>query len=500
MKINSIKFKIGNLFTIILGIILILYSTFLLVSLSRYLIADLDKELAAKVDELGNIISDELNASTAEDIYSIIQRIFSFQYPPKSDISAVKKKKTVGEPLSEEEKWFVRFDRLDLSQDMVAFFETKGHLLFSSQNIPNNALNKFMPNLNVDLNIDMFDDISINKKIYRVMQSSISLNSGQQIIVVIATTEKPVVDLLRYRQRLIMVSIPIILLLTAFLGRFLAERILRPVNKIVSTAQQITSHDLSKRLDVKNVDYEMKVLVDSFNNMIARLEESFKHIEEFSSQVAHELKTPLAILRGETEVVLRKEQNAAEYKLVLKDNLNEIEKIIRIVEDLLLSAKLDYRPKFLNFQEFDFKEFLTISYEQIKLLADEKSINISCVLPKENIIFNGDSLHLRRLFFNIIHNAIKFTPAGKQITIRAVKENNSLKVSISDEGPGIPEEYISKIFDKFFQVPHKNHDLQKGSGLGLNIAQSIAKSHQGKIEVTSQLNKGTVFLVILPLY
>lgn len=499
MRFNSIKFKVGNLFTIILGIILVLYSVFLQVSLSKYLINDLDEELSGKVNELGNIISDELAVSAGDDIDTVIQRIFSFQYPPKADIIAARKKKTGGELLSDDEKWFVRFDRLDLSQDMVAFFEADGKLIFPPQNISNGVFKKFAPNLNVPLDEDVFKDVVINKKHFRQIQSSIFLPNGRRFIVLIAASEKPILDLLRHRQRTFMVSIPAILLLTAFLGRFLAERILRPVNTIVSTARQISSRDLSQRIEQEDEDEEMRVLVDSFNDMIARLENSFAHIEEFSSQVAHELKTPLAILRGETEVALRRDQSAAEYKVVLKENMEEIEKIIRIVEDLLLLAKLDYRPKFLKFEKFYFNEFFNPVFEKIKLLAGEKNIEISCVLPKENVFLEGDSLHLRRLFFNIIHNAIKFTPSGKKISLKAFVENNSLKVIIADEGPGIPEEYLSRIFTRFFQVPGREEDHQKGSGLGLSIAQSVAKAHQGTIKAQSQPGRGSVFTVTLPI-
>jgi heavy metal sensor kinase len=356
-----------------------------------------------------------------------------------------------------------------------------------------------MPNLNISLEEDIFKNIIINKKHFRQIQSAISLPDNRQLFVLIASSEEPILDLLRDRRRLFMVSIPIILLLTAFLGRFLTGRILRPVSSIVSTAKQISSQDLSKRLRLEGVDEEMKVLVDSLNDMIARLERSFKHIEEFSSHVAHELKTPLAILRGETEVALRQDQSASEYKAVLQENLEEIEKIIRIIEDLFLLAKLDYQPKFLKFQQFDFKEFLSVIFEQTRLLAEEHHVEISCDLPKEDIAFEGDALHLRRLFFNIINNAIKFTPADKRVLLTAQKEKNILKVSVADEGPGIPEEYLSKIFDKFFQVPSEEEGFKKGSGLGLNIAQSVAKAHQGKIEVQSQLGKGTVFTVFLPL-
>ncbi|MGE0267042.1 MAG: ATP-binding protein [Candidatus Omnitrophota bacterium] len=499
MKFNSIKFKIGNLFTIILGIILILYSAFLQTSLSKYLINDLEEELSAKVDELGNIITDELSASSGEDVPAVIQRIFSFQYPPKSDMAAVKKKKSEGEVLSEEEKWFMRFDRLDLSQDMVAFFNAEGRLIYTSQNIPDDLIKKFTPDVNISSGEDSFGEIKSGHNYYRKIQSVISLPAGHPVFVLIASTETPILELLSYRQRMFMVIIPVVLILTAFLGRFLADRILRPVNSIVLTARQISSSDLSRRIGQENIDEEMKVLVDSFNDMIARLENSFKHIEQFSSQVAHELKTPLAILRGETEVALRTDLGPSDYKDVLKENLEEIEKIIKIIEELLLLAKLDYHVKFLKFERFDGKEFLKTIFDKTKILAEEKNIEITYILPKENIFLKGDSLHLRRLFLNIIHNAIKFTPDGKKITIHAVRTEDSLKVSVADQGPGMAEEYLSLIFTRFFQIPSRDEDAQKGNGLGLNIAQAVAKAHRGSIQVESQLNKGSTFTIVLPL-
>ena len=152
-----------------------------------------------------------------------------------------------------------------------------------------------------------------------------------------------------------------------------------------------------------------------------------------------------------------------------------------------------------EFEKFDFNEFFNPIFEKTKLLAEEKNIEISCASPQENVFVEGDSLHLRRLFFNIIHNAIKFTPSGRKISLAVSVENSHLKVVITDEGPGIPAEYLPQLFTRFFQVPGRDEDPQKGSGLGLNIAQSVAKAHQGTIEVQSQLNKGSVFTVTLPL-
>jgi signal transduction histidine kinase len=204
-------------------------------------------------------------------------------------------------------------------------------------------------------------------------------------------------------------------------------------------------------------------------------------------------------MRGEIELALRKERSVDEYKRVLKVSLGEAKRLLKTVEDLLLLAKLDYRPEIFKFEKFDMIKFFEEICEQTKILASEKEIQVSVSLPKGKLSLKGDKLHLRRLFYNIIHNATKFTPKEGNINLDVKVQDKKVVTTISDTGIGIPKEDLPKVFDRFFHVERPDQASEPGNGLGLHIALSIANIHQGKIDVQSQVNKGTIFTVTLPL-
>jgi len=239
----------------------------------------------------------------------------------------------------------------------------------------------------------------------------------------------------------------------------------------------------------------MKDLVDAFNDMISRLEGSFKHVEEFSYHAAHELKTPLTIIKGESELILRKDRPPEEYKKALQVVLEESGRMLKTIEDLLLLTKLDYQPSIFKFTAFDFKEFLTEIFEQSRTLAARKDVRMTMDAPSGQFMIHADRLHLRRLFFNIIDNAVKFTPDGGRVDITMTCTGQRIMTVIADTGPGIAEQDLSRIFERFFRTD--NSEL--GNGLGLNIAQTIAKLHHGQITVESKLGEGSAFTINLPL-
>lgn len=315
----------------------------------------------------------------------------------------------------------------------------------------------------------------------------------------VGTSLNPAIAILENRSQAIIISIPVILLLTSFVGRLLAVRILKPVENIAETASRITYKDLSARVKTEGLDDEMKHLASAFNEMISRLENSFKHTAEFSSHVAHELKTPLAIIRGESEIALRKDRDVEEYQRVIKVNLEETERMIKTIDDLLLLAKLDYRPEVFELEQFDFIPFFKEIYEQSKILAAQKDIAVTMSLPEEPVNIKADKLHLRRLFFNLIHNAIKFNFSGGKIDMALRPEDKKVVISISDTGVGIAEDDLPKVFDRFFQKETVPGDTEPSNGLGLSIAQSIARIHHGHIKVESQPQKGSTFTTTLPL-
>ena len=253
---------------------------------------------------------------------------------------------------------------------------------------------------------------------------------------------------------------------------------------------------MSARIKNKNFGTEMESLVESFNEMIARLEKSFKHIEQFSYHVAHELKTPLTIIQGEAELMLRKDRTLHEYQQALRIMMEESRRVRQTVDDLLLLTKLGYQPEALKFEQFDFIEFFNEIVDQNRMLAHKKDVEIHVHLNdfSSPLMFKGDSLHLRRLFFNIIDNAIKFTPKGGRIDLRLESNKKQIICIITDTGPGIAAENLNKIFEEFFRADSDT----VGSGLGLNIAKIIAKLHHGEIKVESQIGQGSTFSVILP--
>ncbi len=294
----------------------------------------------------------------------------------------------------------------------------------------------------------------------------------------------------------IALGVPLILLLTHFITRQLVNRILQPVYEVTDLAKRITQEDLSARIEPKHFDREMGNLIVSFNEMIARLEESFKHIEQFSYHAAHELKTPLTIIQGEADLLLRRDRPAHEYKQALQIIMEESQRLLKTIDDLLLLTKLDYQQEVFKFERFDFIEFFNEIVEQNRLLAANKGMGIRMNLRNVTspLTVNGDRLHLRRLFFNIIDNAIKFTPEGGCVEMRVERGHGRVVSFISDTGPGIAPEDLIKIFEKFYKAD------SSGSGLGLSIAYTIAKLHHGDIQVDSQAGHGTTFKVILPLW
>jgi len=298
----------------------------------------------------------------------------------------------------------------------------------------------------------------------------------------------------------ILAPIPLTLLFGYIIGQMIVGKILKPIKEITDTANNITHEDLSLRVKAENVDEELRCLIEAFNGMVSRLGESFEYITDSSSYIAHELKTPIAIIRGESEFALKKEREKDEYKRVISVNLEEAKRMLKIIEDLLLLTKMNYQPDVLKLEQIDLTQFIQIIYEQAKILASKKNIMVNINIPEGAGMVNADELHLRRLFFNLIDNAIKFTPANGNIRISLKYENQKAAVSIADTGIGIGKENLPKLFDKFFRIEGKVKDSSPSSGLGLSIAQSIVKLHKGEIAITSELGKGSIFTVLLPLF
>lgn len=488
MKFKSIRFKASILYTSILCVILVVFSSMLFTVVRYVLYRDLNEKLKIKANEIANILEAYQEVKEIQmHPFTLMNRFFS------------------GEPLEDKERmiidelWRSEARTLNLKNDYINILNIRGQSVFISENLDKEIALLFRNKLPPSVQGEIFKDIKDKKHCLRAINLPV-LNQNQfSFIIQLGTPLDSVLTLLDKLLFFIIMAVLLILGLTSFLGSFFAKSILRPVINVSKTADSISYKDLHLRISETEMDDEMTYLVNSFNDMIGRLEKSFEHISDFSSHVAHELKTPLAIIRGELELALSEARDVQEYKRVINVSLQEIDRLIKIVKDLLLLAKLDYKPDIFNFENMSLSELLKDIYEHSKILTMRKKIKINLQLPAQEAVINGDKIHLRRLFFNLINNAVKFTPPAGSITISLAVPDKKAHVAISDTGEGIAQENLSKIFDKFFRVRKDSPDVESGSGLGLTIAQSIAKAHRGEIVVQSQLSQGSTFTVILPL-
>lgn len=491
MRFNSIRFKISILYVLILGIILSVYSGILYLSLRYTLYEQLDKTLDLKAKAVTSTINTyfDIFGHKPQSFLVAVNRVINLEgkVPGQNNIQHI------------ESEWLKNVDKLDLKEDYINFLSLERKPIISSRNFPAGLLEVFSSAEPLPEKEPEFSNIEFNGIHVRVMSVPFYYEGRKQYVLQIGTSTRPIIDILRSRVLFNSVSIPVILLLTSFLGRFFTKRILRPVLEITRMARQTTHEDLSRRVKAGHIDEEMRYLVDAFNGMISRLEQSFMHIADFSSHVAHELKTPLTIIRGESEIALMKERSSEEYRRAIEVSLEEVTRMLKIIEDLLLLTRIEYQPEIFKFEHFDLRNFLEEVYAQTVVLARKKNIATNIYLLPGATIIKADRLHLRRLFLNLIHNAIKFTPENGRISIEArCGKDANVEISVSDTGVGISEKDLPKIFDRFYHTESSSIDAEPGSGLGLSIAHSIAQVHNGSIQVKSHVGSGTCFTVTLP--
>jgi heavy metal sensor kinase len=306
---------------------------------------------------------------------------------------------------------------------------------------------------------------------------------------------------IKTRQRFLLIMtalLPIGLLLAGGGGLLLARRALKPVAKITKAAQRISGEHLKERLQETGMDDELDRLAKTLNDMLARLEEAFRQVRQFSADASHELQTPLTILKGELEVALRSSRSPEEYRRVLTSGLEEIDRIIRLVEGLLLLSRADSGVLRMDRQPVPLADLLKEVYDHMSILAEQQSIHFS-LGPISPVSVRGDHEHLRRLVMNLVNNAIKYTPSGGQVTVSCGADDKWARIKVSDTGVGLSPEEQERVFQRFYRVDSARSKEGEGTGLGLCIADSIATAHGGRIELVSSSGQGATFTVFLPL-
>ena len=306
-------------------------------------------------------------------------------------------------------------------------------------------------------------------------------------------------DGLREVRRDLFAGVPLVLFLASVGGYFLARKSLAPIASMNSQTQQISAQNLSARLDVTESRDELGRLGTTINDLLARLENSFKEQQRFIADASHELRTPLAVLRGETEVALGKVRTVEEYQQSLSLIQDEAERLSRIVEDLFILARepVDTRAV-LHKERVSLNDAVKDCARAAQVLAIRKGVRLSLENDSPAILVNGDEELIKRMILNLLDNAVKYTPAGGEVSLELSQENGNAEIVVRDTGIGIPDSAQPRVFDRFFRVDKARARTIGGAGLGLSIAQWIAEVHNGSIALTSTPNHGSTFTVVLP--
>lgn len=338
-----------------------------------------------------------------------------------------------------------------------------------------------------------------NKVEWRVFSQPVLDSNGQTIgWVQAAQSLRPVNEAVQDLSEQLFLGIPLLLLFAGFGGYFLANRALRPIQQITNAAQEITAQDLSRRLAYRGAMDEVGSLAKTFDQMLERLQSSFERERRFTGDAAHELRTPLTVLKGQIDVTLNRRRNPAQYEKNLQELSGQVDRLIRLSNGLLFLSRSDQNQLSFNPATINLHELLEILIEQFQSLAQERQLKINTKIPEGFSVY-GDSDHLIRLFMNLLENALKYTPTGGQITVTAVKKPGETQVILHNTGPGIPQENLRHLFERFYRVGADRSSQTGGTGLGLAIAHEIARLHRGDIEVQSESGRGVTVTVHLPI-
>lgn len=294
---------------------------------------------------------------------------------------------------------------------------------------------------------------------------------------------------------ILMVLEPILFILLLFMVSKVTDKILKSINKITKTANQIYVRDFSSEIAQPKYDDEIKDLVDSFNKMIKRLKGGVQVLEQFNSDVSHELKTPLTVIKGEIELTLNKERDVGYYVKTLNTIESETEQIQSIVDNLLLLTKYTKENIQQTFEPLNADSILLSVIEKFNNQLKEKNIKLY-IKDFESVVLAANPILIATIFSNLIDNAIKYSLENTNISISLYKKEK-MHFIITDEGIGINKENLEKVQDRFFRVDESRNKKIKGFGLGLSIVKNSISLHDGTMLISSKENEGTTIEVIL---
>ena len=382
----------------------------------------------------------------------------------------------------------IKKGKADVDPEFIQLVDNQGRVIKKSENLSTDFLI-----FKARESKAVYFNGKVNGTMLRHLQIPLINKAGiQEGYLVVARPLKNAMTVLQDLQLVFLFSFPLIILTLFILTRFIAGKSIKPINNIITTAEKITQTNLNQRIPLPYHEDELHRLSAAINALLDRLQVAFLREQQFTADASHELNTPLSVVKGTLEVLIRKPREIEHYETRVKFCLMELNRMGRLIDKLLVLALYEGNNISPNVENIILPQLIADVTSRMRTVANEKDIVIT-VSGSENEQIAADHAMLEMIFENILSNAIKYSPADSEITLTIERNGNNISCIIADQGIGIPEKDIPKIFQRFYRVDESRNSKTGGVGVGLSIVKKLADLQKIKVAVKSDSKKGTTF-------
>ncbi len=474
----SLRNRIALYYTTATAVLILLVFTAIYFTVDRVVYRHVDEELQHEVAEMLPFAS-----RTGHDI----KEFALFLEREINDDDSHKERKQ-HHHLRDERSYHWKKKKRDVDPEFVQLANSSGAMMIKSTNLNQNML----PTERHRSGISFFNSHVGNSTVRQVQVPLFNSSGAVTGYLLVAVPMKNAIIVLRDLQDIFLVAFPLIILTLFVLTRSIAGRSIRPIEKVIATAEQMSQTKLDQRIPLPNHRDELYRLVATINALFGRMQDAFQREKNFTADASHELKTPLAVVKGTLEVLVRKPREREHYEAKIHLCLNELNRMGRMLEQLLLLARHESSTMQPHIETLILSHHLNNVVERVRSSAQAKGIAVA-VTCADSTTVAADAGMVEMMVENIVSNAVKYSLSGSSITIAVEQSGNTVTCSISDQGIGIPEEKLHAIFDRFYRVDESRTSSTGGLGLGLSIVKKLANLQHIKVSVASALGEGTTF-------